>query len=54
MLVKLEQKFGSSNRFNNSIKCLNESHTRNKEVLSHGILEEAKSLAACTFEENTK
>ncbi|KAL3507690.1 hypothetical protein ACH5RR_033072 [Cinchona calisaya] len=54
MLVEQEQNFGSSNAFNASLKSLNERNTRREEIISDAIVEEAKSLATCTFEENTR
>ncbi|CAI9118266.1 OLC1v1019804C1 [Oldenlandia corymbosa var. corymbosa] len=55
MVVDLEQNFGSSKAFNDSLKDLNGRRTNSRvEPISESIVEEAKSLATCTFEENTK
>ncbi|KAL3506068.1 hypothetical protein ACH5RR_031450 [Cinchona calisaya] len=54
MFVEPEQNFGSSKIFNDSLKSLNGRHTTREEIICNAIVEEAKSLATCTFEENTK
>ncbi|CDO99182.1 unnamed protein product [Coffea canephora] len=54
MPVEPERKFGSSNVFNASLKSLNGRQSRREEIISDATVEEAKSLATCTFEANTK
>ncbi|CAI9775946.1 unnamed protein product [Fraxinus pennsylvanica] len=50
-----EKNFGLSSKFITSLKALKEEKViKGKENLSDATLEEAKNLASCTFEENTK
>lgn len=52
-LQEAEQKFGASRKFINSINSLNDQRNGGKNVLCDEVIEEAKILASCTFEENT-
>ncbi|CAI9771279.1 unnamed protein product [Fraxinus pennsylvanica] len=50
-----EKNFGFSSKFITSLKALNGKKVVNeREILSDATLEEAKNLASCSFEENTK
>lgn len=50
-----EKNFGFSSMFITSLKALNGKEVVNeREILSDATLEEAKNLASCSFEENTK
>lgn len=50
-LQEAEEKFGASRKFINSLN-----HQRNgrENVLCDEMIDEAKALASCTFEENTR
>ncbi|OIS98865.1 cellulose synthase-like protein g3 [Nicotiana attenuata] len=52
LLQEAEEKFGASRKFINSINSLNDQR-KGREILSNEIIDEAKTLASCTFEENT-
>ncbi|KAM3356508.1 cellulose synthase-like protein G3 [Capsicum galapagoense] len=51
-LQEAEQKFGASRKFINSVNSLNDPKI-GKEILCDEIIDEAKTLASCTYEENT-
>ncbi|CAK9175021.1 unnamed protein product [Ilex paraguariensis] len=53
-LCESQKYFGSSNKFIDSIKVSNEQDIRGSGIISDEVLEEARTLATCTFEENTK
>ncbi|XP_016492090.1 quillaic acid 3-O-glycosyltransferase CSL1-like [Nicotiana tabacum] len=52
LLQEAEEKFGASRKFINSINSFNDQR-KGREILSNEIIDEAKTLASCTFEENT-
>ncbi|CAN4091183.1 unnamed protein product [Withania somnifera] len=51
-LQEAEQKFGASRKFINSVNSLND-QKNGREILCVEMIDEAKTLASCTFEENT-
>ncbi|KAH0641244.1 hypothetical protein KY285_037830 [Solanum tuberosum] len=53
-LQEAEEKFGASRKFINSINSLNDQRNGRENVLCDETIDEAKTLASCTFEENTR
>lgn len=55
LIVDQEQSFGNSRLFNESLKSLVQKDINEERIMiSNATIEEAKSLATCTFEQNTK
>ncbi|CAK9165438.1 unnamed protein product [Ilex paraguariensis] len=53
-LHEAQKNFGFSSKFNASLKGSNEQHIKGYGTISYETLEEAKILATCTFEQNTR
>lgn len=53
-LLERQKNFGLSSKFINSLEGKNEESINTDGISSDGILEEARILASCAFEENTK
>ncbi|XP_051129337.1 cellulose synthase-like protein G3 [Andrographis paniculata] len=54
VLRDVEKKFGSSKQLIDSVKHLNETSTKKREFTSLATIDEAKKLASCTYEQNTR
>ena len=53
-LLEPEKNFGQSKKFIDSLEGNDKESINGKEISSDAILDEAKKLASCTYEENTE